>query len=319
MTIYYVTPDVSTPCGGVKTRYRHVDLLNRNNIPACILHEKPGFRCSWFENSTVVTSFPQLTKAHRSDLLVLSELHGPTAHTMAQGLLKKVIFNQGIFNTFNGYSLDQSDRNTPYLSDEVLGIIVNSAHAADYLQYTFPNKPVYHIHYGIDSNLFHPRPKKRQIAYFTSKNVRDQLQLLNMLKFRGAFAGWNLAPIADKTENEVADILGESLIALNFTEREGFGMPAVEALASGCIVVGYDAICGAEYMLPAFSYPVAHGDILQFSRTLESVLQLCFHQPELIAHQAKAAVDFVQHTYYPLREEQELLTSWKHLLTEAGT
>ena len=317
MTLYFIAPDNPNPCGGLKTRYRHVDLLNRNGIPACILHEKAGFRCTWFANETPVAAFETLTRAHPSDLLVLTEVHGPNAHTMAKGLLKKVIFNQGIFNTFNGYPIETRPKETPYLHDEVIAVIVNSDYAADYLRLTFPEKPLYRIHYGINTALFHPRPKKKQIAFLTSKNPRDLLQVINMLRYRGALNEWTLAPIERKTEAETAELLGESSVFLNFTAQEGFGMPAAEALASGCLVVGYDGISGREYLRPEFSRTVPTGDILAFVEQVENILALLDRNPPQAQQMREASVAFIRKHYTPAIEEQELLAAWRSILTNA--
>lgn len=310
MTLFYVTPDNPKPCGGVKTRYRHVDILNRHGIPACILHEKAGFRCTWFDNNTPVTSFETLSRAHAGDLLVLTEVHGPHAHTMAKGLLKKVIFNQGVFNTFNGYSLDTRSQETPYTHPDVLAVIVNSEYAFEYIHHVFPRIPLFRIHYGIDTTLFHPRPKKKQLVYLPTKNIRDILQVINILKFRGTLSGWDLVPIDQNTETETAAILGESSVFLNFTLQEGFGMPAVEALACGCLVIGYDGISGREYLRPDFSHIVPHNNILAFVHQVEKVLTMHEKEPNLIEQKRASAVEYIQKLYYPEREEKELVSAW---------
>jgi len=71
LTIYYISPDLSRPSGGVRTIYRHVDALNDCGFDAAVLHTKRGFRCEWFANTTKLVYPPiELTS---SDLLVVPE------------------------------------------------------------------------------------------------------------------------------------------------------------------------------------------------------------------------------------------------------
>lgn len=50
--IFVLCPDDDRPYGGVKQVYRHVDILNKNGFSAFVLHQKKGFRCTWFDNTT---------------------------------------------------------------------------------------------------------------------------------------------------------------------------------------------------------------------------------------------------------------------------
>ena len=51
-TVFYLCPDYDVASGGIRTLYRHVDLLNAAGVPAAILHTREGFRCTWFPNDT---------------------------------------------------------------------------------------------------------------------------------------------------------------------------------------------------------------------------------------------------------------------------
>ena len=58
-----------------------------------------------------------------------------------------------------------------------------------------------------------------------------------------------------RSEAAVADILRESQVFLSFGHPEGFGLPPAEALACGCLVIGYHGGGGREYFGPAGAYP----------------------------------------------------------------
>ena len=53
---------------------------------------------------------------------------------------------------------------------------------------------------------------------------------------------------------------------------EPFGNVVMEAMASGCVVIGYHGRGGKEYFQRSFSYPIEAGDIVGFAKAVESVL-----------------------------------------------
>jgi len=52
--------------------YRHVDILNRNNLSAAILHSTNGFRCNWFENKTRI-AYVKTALFEKEDVIVFPE------------------------------------------------------------------------------------------------------------------------------------------------------------------------------------------------------------------------------------------------------
>src|SRR5512137_447087 len=126
--VYYFCPDLRGTVGGVKTMYRHVDVLNRNNINAAILHSTTGFRCDWFENNTRI-AYVKTTRFEKDDVLVFPESllayytdsHSPSGlklhfyrmfsknrqkfylNELSKAPVRKVVFNQGAYLTFKGF------------------------------------------------------------------------------------------------------------------------------------------------------------------------------------------------------------------------
>ena len=77
---------------------------------------------------------------------------------------------------------------------------------------------------------------------------------------------WEWVPISGKTEAQVGAILRECAVLLSFSEREGFGLPPAEAMASGCYVIGFDGGGGREFFDPAYCAPVT--DLLSFAKAV---------------------------------------------------
>jgi glycosyltransferase involved in cell wall biosynthesis len=313
MNIFFFCQDFEFPSGGVKKLYRQVDILNENGFSAWLVHEKPGFRSRWFENQTRVVSTSTLPTGVKPDFLVFGETLGPDLTSLCRGP-RKVIFNQNAYYTFSHYSLDKVNAQTPYLDREVVAAIVVSEDSKAYLQYVFPELPVFRIHHSIDSSRFIPSAqKRRQIAYMPRKNQTELLQVLNILRFRGRLEGFDLVPIENVSESEVARILAESQIFLSFGYPEGFSLPPAEAMASGCAVIGYDGNGGREFMKTEFSWPVPNGDIIAYVRTVEEVMDLARARPDVLREKTALAADFIRAHYTADQERNDIVNVWRGL------
>lgn len=139
----------------------------------------------------------------------------------------------------------------------------------------------------------------------TSRRPQEQEHLLHILRGRGVLDGWELVPISGRPEAEVAHVMRGSAIFLSFSDREGFGLPPAEAMASGCYVVGYTGMAGREFFDPAYCAPVPDGDLLAFARSVEDATVAYDTDPQAFAKIGQVASQRVlaQYTNDRLRED----------------
>ena len=298
---YVVCPAIEHPAGGVKKLDDLVDLLNVQGFPAAIVHPLRGFRCTWFENQTPVCQLSQVTFAP-DDLVVLPETLGPRAADIAP-TARKLIFNQNSYYTFADYSSDPKELTTPYTRNDALGVMVVSEDSENYLRHAFPEIRVYRYRYGIDPGLFSPRfPKQKKLCYMPRKNVGDALQVINLLKFRGALEGWTVQPIDGMSPPQVAEVMRQSAFFLSFGHPEGFGLPPAEAMACGWRCGRLPWPRRARVFPAGVPYPIEMGDILGFAQTLENLLREFDRSPEGLETAGRRAAEFI-HSYCPLEQE----------------
>jgi glycosyltransferase involved in cell wall biosynthesis len=115
---------------------------------------------------------------------------------------------------------------------------------------------------------------------------------------------------------EAAALLRDCAVFLSFGQPEGCPLPPLEAMACGCVVIGYHGYGGREYFRLELSYPVPVGDTIPFARTVEGVLQAYRNNPAPLQRQGAQAAAFVREHYSPAREEQDIVSFWRGILAD---
>ena len=311
-TLYFICPELSTPVGGVHMIYRHVDLLNEAGFDAFVLHATPGFRVRWFPNETRVAYVPQ--QFSENDIVVFPEVEGPfMAHT-AVGC-RKVIFNQNAYFTFRRFGGGEIAPAPPYVHPDVIATITVSDDSRAYLEHAFPGLRVHRVRYCVDPDLYHARAsKRRQIAFMPRKHAYDAEQVVNILRSPDALRGFASVAIEGVSQDEAARVMRESMVFLSFGHPEGFGLPAAEAMACGCITIGYHGNGGREFFTPDHGFPINVGDIIGYAKTVEQVLRTLDGDPRAFDAMTHRAAKFIRDTYSPEHEKADVLACWREIL-----
>jgi hypothetical protein len=309
--ILLACPDYAAPSGGVRQIYLLADTLRSAlGREAYVYHQHRGFRLDWFQHETPVV-YADLTQPGANDLVIMPEVAGlALAHYPGT---RKVIFNQNAYYTFmNGYTPVPAATPLRPSDHGVVGILTVSADNAAVLAHTFPETPIARIQYPVDQVRLAFRPDKLpQIAFMPRKHADEATQVLNTLALRGALEGFTVAAIDGVSEIEAARMLGESLIFLSFGYPEGFSLPPAEAMARGCLTIGYHGQAATEFMRPEFAWPIATGDILGYIRTVERVLSAWKANPATLRIQAKAASNFIHARYSHAAYVESVRSAWQ--------
>jgi hypothetical protein len=312
-TVHYLCPHHDRPQGGIRTIYRHVDVLNAAGIPATVVHAPDGFSCTWFDHNTRITGARSVTLSQQ-DVLVVPEWYSPYLKTLPIGP-RIVVFNQNAYRTFAGLD-DNAATGSPYRGIPGLQeVLVVSRDNADYLRFAFPELTVSQVRNAIDPALFYPpdRSPGRKIAWMPRRRADDARQVLRLLAAHGSLEGWEVVPIQHRTEAETASLLRSCAVFLSFSAQEGFGLPPAEAMACGCYVVGFPGLGGREYFDPGFSSPIEEGDVLAFAKETAAMLA---SDPASLGKRARCASEYVLSRYSPSGQREDLLAFFRRLLQE---
>ena len=259
-TVYFCAPDFDVPSGGVRVIYRHVDLLNAAGIPACVLHRRPGFRCTWFANDTRVGSSEE-TLVGPDDLVVIGELAMPLLRDREPGN-RFVVFNQNPHLTWQRVPETLVAEYTS--SPDLAAIVVVSQHSLQMVRYAAPAANVVRVHNSIDPRLFSPAeiPSEKVVSYMPRGGRDEVAQVMSMLRARGMLAGWEVVPLRGMTEGEVAATLRRTTIFLSFAYHEGFGLPGGRGDGMRRLRGRVPWVCRAGVLPARVHDPVSPGDVL---------------------------------------------------------
>jgi glycosyltransferase involved in cell wall biosynthesis len=299
-TVYYLCPDYPTPSGGIRAIYRHVDILNEAGIDAAVLHHADGFACSWFEHSTRVVAAPS-TPLSPADVLMVPEVYGPFLDRFPAEP-RSVLFNQNAYMTFEHVP---AGSRVPY--EIFAAALTVSEDSARFLRFAFPGLEVSVVANGVDPDLFFPSPDPppKRLALMPRKRPGEAETILRLLGER--LRGWEVVRIEGASERRTAELLRSSPLFLALGKQEGFGLPAAEAMASGCYVVGFSGFGGRDLFDPSCTAPIEDGDVLGAAEAVAAAIDRYEREPRAVRDAGAAAGERVRERYSPRRQERDLL------------
>lgn len=303
--IFFLAP-FSVPFGGVSVILTHVEVLNRNGIAAWIaMPEMPG--ADFYKINVPTIIYRNFMEVSNSDICVFPE--GLLVYTnVLQGKPnKRIMFCQ------NQYYLPFTDRSQLGFSEFHLdGVVVSSQTIKACLQdlYGLVDVPV--IPCAIDLSLYSPSTKKlRQIAFMPRKLGSD-LDFIRaaFVRIYPAYVDLPWVAIDRMTRQEAANVLAESAVFLSLSHKESFGLPPLEAMASGCVVAGFHGDGGREYMNEGNGWWADTGDWRACVHGLALAIKTFDQGGDVLANYRQRAMQTVG--IYSLESmEKKLLDYWR--------
>ncbi|MBM5784433.1 MAG: glycosyltransferase family 4 protein [Cyanobacteria bacterium K_DeepCast_35m_m1_288] len=312
--LFVCYPDTNNTIGGVKQIYRQVELLHLQGWNAHVLQEQPGFRPDWFASGAPVLDLASYVASGPSaerDLIVLPETWLTNMPNYLPGI-PKVIFNQNAFYTFGLEGRCEVNTLELYQHPDLRGVVTVSEDSRQLLVRGC-GVAAEHCHLvlnGIDPTLFHPPAIKLKRIVFMGRKHADHLRKVTLMAGRRpALARYSFKELPSLNHHEMARELREALVFLSGGHPEGFGLPLAEAIASGCLVVGYHGLGGRDFALPHMR-AVEFGDLLGFVEEIEHELVRFETNPEEIIQERCRASQQILSRYSPEQELEVSIKTW---------
>lgn len=272
MKVIYWCPASNNPIGGIRVIYQHCDALNELGVDAQVYHWKDTkFRCNWFENDTKIKRDKVLNRAN--DFSIIPEMFSvELGNFLSEGGAKYGIFVQNsYYSLFGGSGSSQKTIRDTYRSASI--IITVSDYTTRFVKYIFPEldpKKIVQVTPSAGAGCFSGH--KKNIICYMPRKLPLHASLLEQMSALKLPNDWELMALDGLSQKEVFNALSRSSIFVSLSDREGLGLPPIEAAISGNLVVGYTGEGGIEYFKGPQFISVKNGDFIgMFDGVLESI------------------------------------------------
>ena len=315
--LFVCYPDTNQPIGGVKQIYRQVELLHKAGWDAYVLQEQPGFRADWFSSEAPVLDLKTYQASQPSaenDLVVLPETWLTNVPSYLPGI-PKVIFNQNAFYSFGLSGACDNRTLDLYRHSDIQAVVTVSKDSRDLLVEGcgIPAESCFALVNGIDRQLFYaPAVKHRRVVFLGRKHADHARKVALMASQHPRLKHLDFQELPRMQHKEVARAMQEALLFLSCGHPEGFGLPLAEAIACGCLVVGYHGLAGRDFALPHMQV-VEFGDLLGLLKGVEQELTRFDAAPEAVIQERLAASEAILQTYSLEAELNCCLRTWANI------
>jgi glycosyltransferase involved in cell wall biosynthesis len=241
--IIYLSPFAADNiAGGIKVMFGHVAMLRELGYDACVY--SPAGRPVWFSTHEPLFSGPDLF-SNPDHLLVFPELlNGKLgAWALAEMQASKILLCQNQYYTFS-----EALQARPLHELGFVQLLTVGQVARGFLERVFAPAAFEVVPTWIDDTIFRPREKAPAIALFPRKLPQSYEMIRRIFCAKYPQLKDTLwRPIHEVPEQRAAEILGEATVFLSLCDRECCPLSPLEAMASGCAVVGFHGYGGLEY------------------------------------------------------------------------
>ncbi len=263
-SIYFVftLPPVS---GGHFVALEHIAALNAMGFNAKVYYVGAPDGFAKFTVPAVRAGAPLLS----DDIVVVGEDHKALLQELRNLSCIKVLHHQAFFYTFAGFESIAELATYP-----LARVIVPSDFSAQRLKAIGVPQPIKRVRPAVP-DYFVPGEKRLQIAFAPHKRMIESLFLKGYFQARMpdyAHVPW--VPLINMSRADCARAMGESALYAALPLLESLGLMNLEAMASGCHVVGYTGQGGTEYATPQNGDWIAEGDHDGFVEKLRDACRL---------------------------------------------
>ena len=270
--ICYFCPDYPQPSGGAKTLYRHVHRLLQAGGDATIVHQKHDFHLDWHAYPAPVIWLEDRPQFGPDDILVFPEVMADMIRQTKGFAGQRAVISLSWQPSYA--RLQPGERWQDY---GITHVITTSPAIRRHLTWCMEIE-VSLVPEFIDPTLYAYRPaeKANRIAYLTRKDASGEWLRGVLSRRDSALAEYEWTPLRNLDESTYARHLRQSSVYLATTLQEGMHISVLEAMACGCLVIGYSGIGGADYMVGEGPNQncllVENGNLLLLGQTLEGAL-----------------------------------------------
>jgi len=334
--IFFVLPEVDEPIGGNHVTMSFAAILKDEGLDVAILYSSKDYYYPFFENHSIPTVFvpnhskvslrqrtrklvqrPKLTSfvatrkgknsqvsIGQDDVVIFPEFnYKHERRRIPNG--RHVLLCQGFGPLFSGAIDLGPERETAY--GRLTATIAISEICAEAVRiYTGTDPSIVPI--SLDSRRYRYHEDKQKKIVFMPRRRRQELTgIVSLLASEPALKNYEFVALDRVSASTVDQVLSESLIFLSGSQQDGFGLPPAEAMAMGCLAIGYAGVGGEEFFTETVGFPVPEDNTVAFYRTIIDVVEQYETDPSSLNRKRKLASETILSRYTKEETTKQLL------------
>ncbi|SEW44356.1 Glycosyl transferases group 1 [Cognatiyoonia koreensis] len=343
MRFLFFIPDTPIARGGISVTLDVIEVLNTNGIPALAIYDRPDFEYNihtkraprvWSQSMRQPRDLSGLKNKARlirdialgrnkrprknaepcaawerqkDDVLVVPEWVSEWMPHNLPSDLPLVLFNQNPFSLLYAFAKPGFEKDR-YLTS----LSVSDACSAGSRMVLGKEPVTFPLYISDELYSFQPQ-KKFQIAYMPRKRGGEATALVKTLQAAPELEGISFVPIGGVTTKEAARLIRESLFFLSFSDREGFGLPPAEAMATGSVVIGYAGVGGDEFFDASTGILVPENNVTLFYEEAVRVIAGYRSNPEGLDGLRRKASEIIAKRYNRANFEAGVLDAFSQI------
>ena len=245
--VYATVSNLASPIGGVIVQAAHVAHLRRAGFDAKLASTYQGGLPAWVDQEAVFEHSGRLLIGPDDVLVLHDSVPRHAFNRFMQMPVRRVFFCQNHY--FLGGTLQHHECLSDFQFDAFLCV---SEPIARHLRDVHGVADPVIIRPAVKPNATPSADKELQICYMPRKRLAEFGSVRYGFRYLyPELAGTRFVSIHDRHPDEVAAIMAESAVFLSLSRHEGLGLPPLEAMAAGCLVVGYHGGGGLDYATAA--------------------------------------------------------------------
>lgn len=264
--IRYMLHALEKPFGGVQQIRRHVRMLDAAGYDAAVVIDSD--KDAHFYGEPVPRIFNRDFQANADDVCVVPEGYRQHALTLSKTPAKLVCYCQ---NHHYLHRMFASGEN--FHTFRIGTVACCSRQAANYVERYFNAERVAVLPCAVDPLPEVADVRDLTVAFMPRKAPQDIGIIHHVFRCRHpAHADVRWIRVDGVGHAEALTLLRRCAVFLSLSHREGFGLPPIEAMAAGALVVGFHGGGGLDYATPRNGLWCPEGDLVGCADALGEAL-----------------------------------------------
>lgn len=285
MKIYYYTPALNSPSGGMGVLFKQAKILADNGYDVSLIYEPnqycPELNPTWMDFD--ISYIPKIKingilnfRINKDDMLIIPEGFGNIIEQTKNVQYKRVILAQSWIYILNSMVNPKS-----WKEFNITNVVTPSENLKSYLDEIMPGLNIQTYNYSINTSYFNKNSQKQPRICYSARGQESEMKVhavINMFKaLTPKFRHIPFLHLKGYDKQTFANLLSESTFTLYTDEIACVATLPLESMAANTHVIGWDMGVKDYAIDNQNMFMVTNGDCLGLAKKLKEVVEKYFN------------------------------------------